>query len=204
MKENQAIINAFNYSSGKEYMEKIKYLLGTSTDSALAARFNVPKGTISTWLRRDMTPFEISIRTHLATGVSLRWLLLDEGDPFEKEEEEKKQTETISLTKEILNNGEIIKSDSIIFDLQLLVNYNLDPVMTKLISQDNELLLIDTSKKAPTSGRYLINIDGSISINHLQRLPGKKLAMSFGDSSIEIAQEDIEVIGRVVMVMEKE
>lgn len=203
MKENQAIINAFNYSSGKEYMEKIKYLLGTSTDSALAARFNVPKGTISTWLRRDMTPFEISIRTHLATGVSLRWLLLDEGDPFEKEEE-KKQTETISLTKEILNNGEIIKSDSIIFDLQLLVNYNLDPVMTKLISQDNELLLIDTSKKAPTSGRYLINIDGSISINHLQRLPGKKLAMSFGDSSIEIAQEDIEVIGRVVMVMEKE
>lgn len=202
MKENQATINAFNYSSGKEYMEKIKYLLGTSTDSALAARFNVPKGTVSTWLRRDMTPFEISIRTHLATGVSLRWLLLDEGEPFEKEE--KKQNETIPLAKEILNNGEIIKSDSIIFDLQLLVNYNLDPVMTKLISQDNELLLIDTSKNTPASGRYLINIDGSISINHLQRLPGKKLAMSFGDSSIEIAQEDIEVIGRVVMVMEKE
>ncbi|MCD9549850.1 hypothetical protein GLP21_14560 [Photobacterium carnosum] len=60
------------------------------------------------------------------------------------------------------------------------------------------------SETNPASGRYLIDIDGSISINHLQRLPGKKLAMSFGDSSIEVAQEDIKVIGRVAMTIDKE
>ncbi|QUM88855.1 hypothetical protein HWV03_08615 [Moritella sp. 36] len=31
-----------------------------------------------------------------------------------------------------------------------------------------------------------MDIDGSISINHLQRLPGKKLAMSYGNTSVEV------------------
>ncbi|NQZ92319.1 MAG: hypothetical protein HRT97_08265 [Moritella sp.] len=47
-------------------------------------------------------------------------------------------------------------------------------------------------------------MDGSISINHLQRLPGKKLAMSYGNTSVEVAEADIVVLGRVALVMEKE
>ena len=41
-------------------------------------------------------------------------------------------------------------------------------------------------------------------INNLQRLPGKKLAMSYGNTSIEVQEEDLTVLGRVVLVMEKE
>ena len=63
---------------------------------------------------------------------------------------------------------------------------------------------MNTLETNPTSGKYLIDIDGSISINHLQRLPGKKLAMSFGDSSVEISQEDIKVIGRIAITIDKE
>ncbi|WP_232581718.1 bacteriocin [Photobacterium phosphoreum] len=66
------------------------------------------------------------------------------------------------------------------------------------------LYFVNTLETNPTSGKYLIDIDGSLSINHLQRLPGKKLAMSFGDSSIEVAQEDIRVIGRVAVTIDKE
>ncbi|WP_239994315.1 bacteriocin [Photobacterium phosphoreum] len=65
-------------------------------------------------------------------------------------------------------------------------------------------LFINIQEVNPASGRYLIDIDGSISVNHLQRLPGKKLAMNFGDSSIEVAQEDIKVIGRIAMTIDKE
>ncbi|MCD9554884.1 hypothetical protein GRJ22_00120 [Photobacterium carnosum] len=39
---------------------------------------------------------------------------------------------------------------------------------------------------------------------NLQRLPGKKLAMSFGNSSIEVTQDDIRVIGRIAMTIDKE
>ncbi|WP_366931675.1 hypothetical protein [Moritella sp.] len=41
-------------------------------------------------------------------------------------------------------------------------------------------------------------------MNHLQRLPGKKLAMSYGNTSVEVAEADIVVLGRVALVMEKE
>ena len=47
-------------------------------------------------------------------------------------------------------------------------------------------------------------MDGSFSINELQRLPGKKLAISFNGSTINVAEDDIKVVGRVAMVMGKE
>ena len=75
---------------------------------------------------------------------------------------------------------------------------------TKIIENSFELLFINIQETNPASGRYLIDIDRSISVNHLQRLPGKKLAMNFGDSSIEVAEEDIKVIGRVAIAINKE
>ena len=52
----------------------------------LAEVFDVPKSTISTWHTRNMTP-EVVLRTHLATGCSLKWLMLDQGEAFEKTED---------------------------------------------------------------------------------------------------------------------
>ena len=39
-------------------------------------------------------------------------------------------------------------------------------------------------------------MDSRMSINHIQRLPNK-LAIVFGDTTVEIDEEDIKVIGRV-------
>lgn len=90
------------------------------------------------------------------------------------------------------------------FDMSLLNHYGIDIQNTKVIDNGFELLFVNTQEINPASGQYLIDIDGSISVNHLQRLPGKKLAMSFGDSSIEVSEEDIKVIGRVAMIINKE
>ena len=89
-------------------------------------------------------------------------------------------------------------------DLITLEKYGLEESTTTVVEQDHNFYFVNTLETNPTSGRYLIDTDGLLSINHLQRLPGKKLAISFGDSSIEVVQEDIEVIGRVAMVIDKE
>ncbi|MGT0150101.1 hypothetical protein ACT691_13585 [Vibrio metschnikovii] len=39
------------------------------------------------------------------------------------------------------------------------------------------------------AGNYLIDVDGRLSINQIQRLPGRKLAIAFGDSTIEALRE---------------
>jgi hypothetical protein len=202
MTNNQDKLKRFSYSGGKDYIVKLKSILGETTDTGLARRLGIPKGTISTWLQRDTTPFEISIIVHLATGLSLRWLLLDEGEPFTAEVNTNESIESVAINKII--NGTLVDDCAIRIDSLTLERYGLHSSSTKAIEHDGNIHFVNTLENNPTVGRYLISIDGNISINGIQRLPGKKLAMNFGDSTIEISDEDIDVVGRIVMTMEKE
>ena len=47
-------------------------------------------------------------------------------------------------------------------------------------------------------------MDGTLSNNHIQRLPGKKLAVVFGDTAVEVTEADIKVAGRVAVTLRKE
>lgn len=54
-----------------------------------------------------------------------------------------------------------------------------------------------------TSSTHLVDMDGLLSLNEIQRLPGKKLAISFNGSTIQVDELDVKVVGRVTLVMEK-
>ncbi|PST95733.1 transcriptional regulator [Photobacterium iliopiscarium] len=196
----QTKIPPFSYKGGRDITEKLKLLTNVNEFQDLADVFEVPKSTISTWHTRNMTPYEVIVRVCIATGCSLKWLALNEGEAFEQANDS--SIKRLSIEK--ISNGNLETKDHISLDLVTLEKYGLEGSATTVVEQDGNLHFINTLETNPASGRYLIDIDGSISINHLQRLPGKKLAMSFGDSSIEVAQEDIRVLGRIVMMIEKE
>ncbi|CAM3264915.1 helix-turn-helix domain-containing protein [Moritella viscosa] len=206
MSSNQIFSPPFSYKGGKSVTEKLKVVTKCKTYDEMAVAFDIPKSTIFTWHTRDMTPYEIAIRTHLITGVSLKWLLLDEGEAFSEGDTfntvatDSKRTVSI----ETISNGELSNSSQIGLDFVAMKNYGLTVDNTRIINLDGTLLFINTAETKANSGRYLLDIDGSISINHLQRLPGKKLAMSYGNTSVEVAEADIVVLGRVVLAMEKE
>ncbi|HIF9333377.1 TPA: helix-turn-helix domain-containing protein [Photobacterium damselae] len=202
MSTNQGKIPPFDYSGGRNFTDRLLNVTGVSNLVELSDLINVPRTTISTWHRRDMTAYEIVVRICLATGASLRYVALGEGEPFDLTT--KIESTSIALKKEILQDGNLTPSNTIKFDEALLNSYNLTKENIRLIEYDFELMLVDMNKNNPTSGRYLIDIDSSISINHLQKLPGKRLAVSFGDSVIEISETDISVLGRVVMTVNKE
>nr|WP_255550668.1 helix-turn-helix domain-containing protein [Moritella sp. 28] len=166
----------------------------------MARTFDIPKSTIFTWHKRNMTPFEIAVRIHLIKGVSLKWLLLDQGEAFESAGMVLKE----KLVIEKIANGILDKSEEMSLDASIMERYELTPSITRVIDLDGSLLFVNTEETKPISGRYLLDIDGAISINGLQRLPGKKLAMSYGNTSVEVAEADIVVLGRVVLAMEKE
>jgi len=147
-----------------------------------------------------LTTFKIAVRVHLAKGVSLKWLLLDQGEAFESAGVILKE----KLVIEKIANGMLDESGEMNLDVAIMERYELTRSITRVIDLDGSLLFVNTEETNPSSGRYLLDIDGSISINHLQRLPGKKLAMSYGNTSVEIAEADIVVLGRVVLAMEKE
>lgn len=196
----------FNYKGGKNVTEKLKTVTGCKTYDEMAVAFNIPKSTIFTWHTRDMTPYEIAIRAHLTTGVSLKWLLLDEGEAFNEDSSRNSVNTNIPkiIKIETISNGEISDSSEINLDFVAMARYGLTQSNTRIIDLDGTLLFINTEETKPISGRYMLDIDGAMSVNHLQRLPGKKLAMSYGNTSVEVAEDDITVLGRVALVMEKE
>lgn len=164
----------------------------TTTNYQLADNFGIPRSTIQTWHSHNRTAFELIVRTHLATGASVKYMALGEGEPFDK-----------GLQTHRLVDGALIEAGKVTLDLSTIVRFGLKPSFTMVIEDDAGIYYLNTDSTDPVTGDYLIDIDGRLSINYMQRLPGKKLAISFGESTIDVSEDDIKVIGRVAMEMKK-
>ncbi len=71
------------------------------------------------------------------------------------------------------------------------------------VESDSITYIIDKDVRLAVSGTYLVDMDGLLSLNEIQRLPGKKLAISFNGSTIQVDELDVKVVGRVAVVMER-
>ncbi|ELC9554521.1 phage repressor protein CI [Vibrio alginolyticus] len=196
-----AKVPPFNYINGREFTEKLKDVTGCKTYDLLADYYGIPKSTFSTWHTHNRTGWELIIRTHLATGASVRYLALGEGEPFGDGEPNTLTSQDLEIFT--LIDGALVEAGKTAIDLVTLDRFGLKPSLTQVIEDDLGIYYINKESTDPVSGDYLIDIDGRLSINYLQRLPGKKLAIAFGNSTIEVSEEDIKVLGRVAMEMKK-
>lgn len=200
MSKIPAKVPAFDYLKGRDFTEKLKEVTGCSTFDLVADHYGVPKSTFFTWHTHNRTGFELIIREHLASGASVRYLALGLGEPFPKDET---IPPTNSIEKCAIVNGNLEKIGTVEIGLSTLNDFGLAQDSLIVIEQDGCHLYINKAESQPASGDYLIDIDGVLSVNYLQRLPGKKLAIAFGASTIEVSEENIKVLGRVAMEMKK-
>lgn len=197
----QAEIPVYDYLSGKNFTEKLRTVTETTTNYQLADKFGIPRSTIQTWHSHERTAFELIVRAHLATGASVKYMALGEGEPFEGKMSDSASTESMQISK--LLDGVLVESGTMALDQSTLERFGLKAALTQVVEDDAGIYYINQESTDPVTGDYLIDIDGRLSINYLQRLPGKKLAIAFGESTIEVAEEDIKVLGRVAMEMKK-
>nr|PMI49647.1 bacteriocin [Vibrio splendidus] len=71
------------------------------------------------------------------------------------------------------------------------------------IEHDGTTFIVDKEVHQAVSGTYLVDMDGLLSLNDIQRLPGKKLAISFNGSTLTVEEDEVRVVGRVALMMEK-
>ncbi|HAS6060850.1 TPA: chromosome partitioning protein ParA [Vibrio vulnificus] len=218
MKKN--LIPPFNYMKGSDFTRRLKLLTGCDDFQELSELLNVPKTTFSTWNTHDRTSHEVIVRLHLALGIPVEELALNPEDRkrasqvrdsanhyFPQELEKPKQVDQqaiVILPTFCLANGQLIETGEIPYPVRRMNSYNLDPDFVSEVETNEAIYLVDKSSTNPVSGKYLIDIDGTLSINHIQRLPGKKLAVVFGDSTVDVAEEDIKVLGRVAVTSKKD
>ncbi|MFD2176510.1 hypothetical protein [Veronia pacifica] len=102
-----------------------------------------------------------------------------------------------------LKNGEFVDTGFVNLDIGALDFYGLTESNALIVEQSDNRYFIDQSETKPTSGKYRIDIEGSLSVNQIQRLPGK-LVIDFNGERLELAESDIKVLGRVAMTMSKD
>lgn len=206
-----AKVPPFNYDGGRSFTERLKEVTGCDSYELLADYYGIPKSTIFTWHQHDRTAHELIVREHLNSGASVKYLALGDGEAFLNGKSEtslgaiaEQQIATTKfITKFNISNGELSETGNVEISLSTLNDFGLSQADLIIIDKGEIHYYVNRAEKQPVSGDYLIEIDGVVSINYLQRLPGKKLAMAFDTSTIEVPEEDIKVVGRVVLEMKK-
>ncbi|CAK1705365.1 Transcriptional regulator [Vibrio crassostreae] len=217
-------IKAFNYLSGIEFTENLKYLTKCRTFMELADVLEVPKATFSTWNTHNRTSHELMVRLHLALGIPIEELALSEEEranlPTSKvdstarmervgpkigaaQSTDEPQHQTVIVKSFCLSGGKLIDTGEIPYPARRINSFGLQNAEIIELETNEAIMLVNTNDNDAVSGSYLISIDGRHSINQVQRLPGNKLAIAFSDNTMEVSEEDIVVVGRVAVTLEK-
>ncbi|MDW6004685.1 phage repressor protein CI [Vibrio mangrovi] len=206
MTKKQVSLPPFDYLVGKQVTEKLCNILNVKSTRALSEQLNVPTSTFATWHKRNVCPYELAIRLHLHKGISLKWLLLDEGDPYPNAaahdyqvNDEKKRLVHIDLFA--LKNGQLSHRGTMTLDQFFLDELEISNVIA--IRDGEVTYLVDQESTRAVSGTYLIDVDGLLSINTIQRLPGKQLALNFDGSALTINESEVKVAGQIVLFMSR-
>ncbi|HDM8056409.1 helix-turn-helix domain-containing protein [Vibrio harveyi] len=215
-------LSIFDYIKGEEFTEKLKEVNGVGSLGELANIYNVPKTTFSTWNSHKRNSHELVVRTHLRTGIPVQELILPKSFPLTELhhsfwgnqetsgsgitssnlELQNPQLAVLAIKSFCLSNGQLAPTGEIPYAQRMFNSWGLEARNTIEIETNEGRFLIDKTQNDAVSGEYLIDMNGRLSINHIQRLP-HKLAIVFGNSTVEVSEEDIRVIGRVAVALEK-
>ncbi|MEI8594004.1 helix-turn-helix domain-containing protein [Photobacterium sp. Hal280] len=189
----EAKVPPFQYLSGHDFTNMLLAVNGVKEYRQLADIYGIPASTISTWHQHNRTAHELILRAALNDPrLNLRAIALGEGEFFSNG-----MVPTKTLPVYRLVNGRKEESGTSSIDSETIERFGLSQSKTEIIEIGDVLYFVDLSDDDPFSGRYLIDFDGRVSINKIQRLPGKKLSVVFSDTPTEISENDIKVIGRV-------
>ncbi|WP_181314229.1 helix-turn-helix domain-containing protein [Photobacterium phosphoreum] len=194
-------IGPFDYNGGTVVLDRINQVLSLKGRAGISDRYEIRPGTISTWKKREQTPFELAVRINISEGVSLKWLLLGEGEMYENITNE---TKTDSFDQFNLENGNLSSIESLELDHKNITqHFNISNSDTIAIRTEKKTYLVDKSANTITSGEYLVKMDNTHIISNLTRLPNSKVLIDLYGREIEIVDSDIDIEGKVVAGINK-
>ncbi|NRD73229.1 helix-turn-helix domain-containing protein [Shewanella sp. VB17] len=70
-------LDLLNVEGGKVVIDRLLHIFNLRSKVELSGIIGVSPGSIATWQTRSTVPYELLIRIHLATGISIEYLLFD-------------------------------------------------------------------------------------------------------------------------------
>ncbi|MEN4768992.1 phage repressor protein CI [Duffyella gerundensis] len=188
------IVQAYGFKQKSQYADQV----GLSS-SNLAMRY-----------KRDAFPADLVVQCLLDTDASLNWLITGLGEPPSNVNREnlKKSSavsdlgENINLERLTIDKGELKNNGELVFDSRFLADSLSSQSDLVVIQSGKTQYIVDRNYKAIVDGKWVIDVEDSVSVKTLSRIPVGRVKVTSADSEFECALSDITVLGFVVMVCE--
>ncbi len=206
--DHKDVIPTYNILKGHSFTNNLKALLGCKDLQEISDITGIPTSTFSTWNNQDRTSADLIVRLHLAFNIPVKDLALgyqrSDNAPNIREKSPVYYTYTTEIGGKttlvvgtfLLKNGKLTAKRTILLDQDILSDIDTNEVL--IIEETNRLLIVDKQITDAVNGRYLVDIDGLLSLNEIQRIPGKKLAITFNHSTLNVKEENITIVGKVI------
>ncbi|AJI83248.1 phage repressor protein [Yersinia enterocolitica] len=178
---------------GRGAIERMVEAYGFTTRQALCDQLNVSKSTLATRYMRDSFPSDWVIQCALETGASLRWLTTGEGAMYENA----KQLDIVQIPRQKLLDGKLYDSNFYMFDKAFLPDGLKDPVV---ILDGDTTYIADRKFDEVQDGKWVVDIEGTISIRDIIRIPGGKVRVEGGKFAFDCNLEDIKINQKIEML----
>lgn len=183
-------------SDSAPVLNRVLEAYGFTQKLQLADHLGIASSSMSNRYKRGGLPTDIMVKCMAETGVSLEWLATGQGKKFESDE-----LDIMKMTRKKLVDGQLYDSGYVMFDKVFFkagIPLPSDPIC---VQDEKAQYILDQNFAEVFDGEWLVNIEGKTSIRTLTRIPIKKVRVSGVGMAFDCALEDIDVIGRVVLVI---
>ena len=162
----------------------------------LAEHLDMAASSLSSRYKRGVFPADIVVKCISETGANLEWLATGIGKKFENDE-----LDILKMPRKKLVDGQLFDSGYAMFDKIFFRAGTPLPSDPICIQDEKAQYILDQQFAEVFDGEWLVNIEGKASIRTLTRIPVKKVRVSGVGMAFDCALEDIDVLGRVVLVI---
>ncbi|MCT8830303.1 phage repressor protein CI [Glaesserella parasuis] len=184
------------FIGGKGVISRIMMAYGFSNRKLLAEYLGMPHSTFGTWAKRGFFPAELVARCAIETGARLRFLAYGEEPIFDKSSDMK------YFQGFKVENGKKFILQNIAMPSSLLPQ-GIDEQNGVVVQEGNVTYIVTVNVGEAVDGSYFIVVENSSSIRYLTRLPNNRVRVDGGKFSFETDLNDITVVGKVVLKIEK-
>ncbi|WAT01017.1 phage repressor protein CI [Rouxiella chamberiensis] len=160
-------------TGGGKVLDRVLAAYGFTTKIALCEHLGIASSSLANRYKRDFFPSDIVIRCIAETGASLKWLATGEGTAGDAGDQNavKCLSDTlVNVPCSNLINGELRKEYDLKIDSRFLPN-NADGMSLHLVIENSIQYFINKDITDLKDGKWLVQIEGALSIRTLTRIP---------------------------------
>lgn len=179
-----------------DVLDRVIEAYGFTSKLQLADHFEMASSSLSARFKRGVFPADMVVRCVAETGASLEWLSTGHGKKFDDEE-----LDIMKFPRKKLVDGQLYDSGYVMFDKVFFRAGMPLPTAPICVQEEKAQYILDQQYSEVFDGEWLVNIEGKTSIRTLTRIPIKKVRVSGVGMAFDCAIEDINVLGRVILMI---